>query len=220
MGAPCEDGRESAASDDSKNSTTARLPGIAEGNHLQLFRGDKGTVISLVIFVFVPWLIFWTGPTQPGGSNWFFGLGWFDFFPQFPHWLPAFLALSFSLLTVAILFFIVFPVEFWNSASAATLNVLVFLAFSAGLLGIFSASYLQLVRNYPSCLSQHHLNHVEALYFATTSFTAAGPSDITPHSGLCRMTVAFQTIVGLTLISLIVAAMVTRLVQLGEGEEQ
>jgi hypothetical protein len=127
---------------------------------------------------------------------------------------------SFSLLTVGILFSIVFPVEFWHSARAATLNVLIFSAFGAGLLGIFSNGYLQLVHNYPSCLSQRHLGHVEALYFATTSFTAAGPSDITPHSGLCRMTVAFQTIVGLALISLIVAAMVTRLMQLGEGKKK
>jgi hypothetical protein len=68
-------------------------------------------------------------------------------------------------------------------------------------------------------LSGHRVGHIEALYFTVTTFTSLGPSDLSPHLGLCKMTVALQTIVGLVVVSLIVATLGARLVRLAERED-
>lgn len=132
---------------------------------------------------------------------------------HYPTWLPA-LELPIVVLPLALLFVIVFPVGFWptRNVRASAYNVLAFAATYAALVSVYATIYLELAHNYRGCFG-HRLTHVEALYFTVTTFTTTGFGDIAAKSPGCRLIVAFQTLVGLVVITLAIAALVARLLR-------
>jgi Ion channel len=189
----------------------ARFPGA-----LGTFLSEFGVFMAMAT-VSVPWLLFWAGPTSrrpsvetpeiwfiPGVRLW-----------QVQPWQIYLFVVGAALFLVAVMVIVVFPVTFWHSTLAAGYNLLVFGALFAALVGVFSVSYLQLSHNDPKCFGGHHLSHVEALYFTITTFTTTGLGDLAPKTPGCRLTVACQTLVGLAVISMIIATLVTRLLQSG-----
>jgi voltage-gated potassium channel Kch len=59
----------------------------------------------------------------------------------------------------------------------------------------------------------HALTPVEAIYFATTTFTTTGYGDISPVSSSARLLVAIQELIGFLLISLVLTFVLTRMTQ-------
>ncbi len=111
---------------------------------------------------------------------------------------------------------IVFVPGFWperSDAATRTLNAVSFgIAFSA-LVGIYSATYLHLAHDSSECFGPRRLSHVEALYFTVTTFTTTGFGDIHAYSPGCRIVVATQTLVGLIIVTVAIAALAARLLE-------
>jgi hypothetical protein len=190
-----------------------RFPGA-----LGTFLSELG-VLMVVATITFPWVLFWTGPTSrrsyvetpeiwliPGVRLW-----------QAQPWQIYWYVVCAALFLVVVMVFVVFPVTFWHSTLAAGYNLLMFGALFAALIGVFSVSYLQLSHNDSKCFGSHHLSHVEVLYFTITTFTTTGFGDLAPKTPGCRLTVAFQTLVGLAVISMIIATLVARILQSGHN---
>lgn len=111
---------------------------------------------------------------------------------------------------------IVFLPDLWperSDTATRALNAMSFgVAFSA-LVGVYSATYLQLAHDSSKCFGPHRLSHVEALYFTVTTFTTTGFGDIHAESPGCRIVVATQTLVGLVIITVAIAALAARLLE-------
>lgn len=175
----------------------------------------------VVAAISTPWVVFWTGPTNRG---WYVETPELWFIPGVRHgqsqaWgIYPFVVVA-ALFLIALMVIVVFPVTFWHSILAAGYNLLMFGALFAALVGVFSASYLQLSHNDLKCFGDHHLSHVEALYFTITTFTTTGFGDLAPKTPGCRLTVAFQTLIGLAVISMIIATLVVRILQSGHNTD-
>jgi hypothetical protein len=176
----------------------------------------------LVLAVLVgPWVLFWTAPIRTHRQLWLIPhIGPVPHLVRLwasPNWLPV-VGLPLVALLVALLFVVVFPVSLWptRNVRASAYNVLAFAGIFAALVGFFATIYLQLAHNYPSCFN-HRLTHVEALYFTITTFTTTGFGDIIPKSPGCRLIVAFQSLVGLVVITLAIAALAARLLRGGQS---
>jgi hypothetical protein len=111
---------------------------------------------------------------------------------------------------------IVFVSDLWPERSGAATRALNAVSFGiafAALVGVYSATYLQLAHDSSKCFGPQRLGHVEALYFTITTFTTTGFGDIHADSSVCRMVVATQTLVGLVLITVAIAALAARLLE-------
>jgi hypothetical protein len=186
-----------------------RFPGA-----LGTFLSEHG-VLTVVATITVPWVLFWAGPTSRPSyvetpEIWF--IPGMRLFPAQP-WQIYWFIVGYALFLVAAMVIVVFLVTFWHSTLAVGYNLLMFGALFAALIGVFSVSYLQLSHNDSKCFGGHHLSHVEALYFTITTFTTTGFGDLAPKTPGCRLTVAFQTLVGLAVISMIIATLVARILQ-------
>jgi hypothetical protein len=193
----------------------ARFPGA-----LGTFLSELG-VLMVVATVSAPWVFFWTGPTSRGSyvetpELWF--IPGVRLWQSQPWEIYLFVAAA-ALFLVAMMVIVVFPVTFWHSILAAGYNLLMFGALSAALVGVFSVGYLQLSHNDSKCFGGHHLSHVEALYFTITTFTTTDLGDLAPKTPGCRLTVAFQTLIGLAVISMIIATLVARILQSGHNAD-
>jgi hypothetical protein len=188
-----------------------------------VFPGALGSFLSelgvptVVAAITVPWVLFWAGPASRRAyvetpEIWFIpGVRLWQAQPWWIYWSVV----SFALILVAMMVMVVFPVTFWHNTLAAGYNLLMFGALLAALIGVFSVSYLQLSHNDSKCFGGHHLSHVEALYFTITTFSTTGLGDLAPKTPGCRLTVAFQTLIGLAVISMIIATLVARILQSG-----
>jgi hypothetical protein len=96
---------------------------------------------------------------------------------------------------------------------------LAFVAFSiADIVGAFSAIYLQADYTHAGCFSNmgidnmnHHLSHLDAIYFTLKTLTTVGYGDIHAASGFCRGWVTSQLCVTLIVIGLGIATLATRI---------
>lgn len=117
---------------------------------------------------------------------------------------------------------IVLDVEFWrqlpppgqasrfDKAGLADL-LLTFVAGISILIGGFSFAYLQLAYNSPQFFTGLNHPHADVVYVTITSFTSLGSGEITPHSEVCRLLVAGQSMIGLFVISFGIAGLTNRL---------
>lgn len=179
------------------------------------FLVEMGRLVALG-FVVGPWVLFWMAPTGANRQAWLvphIGPLPHLILLHYPNWLPV-LVLPVVILLLALLFGVVFPVDFWptRNVRASAYNVLAFATLYAALIGTYATTYLELAHNYRRCFGQR-LTHVEALYFTVTTFTTTGFGDITAKSPGCRLIVASQTLVGLVVITLAIAALVARLLR-------
>jgi hypothetical protein len=85
------------------------------------------------------------------------------------------------------------------------------LAGYATLVGLFSATYIQLAYHSSACF-RGTLTQAQAAYFTITTFTTTGFGDIHPASDGCRLAVAGQTLVGLVVLVVVFAGLLTRLI--------
>jgi Ion channel len=88
----------------------------------------------------------------------------------------------------------------------------------AAVVGWFAALYVQTSAEHHDCFlisssHRHVLRHAEAAYFTLLTLTTAGTGDISPTSKVCRLAVSGQSLLGLAIIALLIAALASRILQ-------
>jgi hypothetical protein len=137
--------------------------------------------------------------------------------------VPGILAFCF-VVAFGSMFAVVFGRAYWPSKSARSIqpsdvnvivaSLIVVVSFLT-IVGCFAACYMQIAAEHHDCFrivadNRHVLRHAEGLYFAITTFTTTGFGDIIATSKVCRLVVAGQTLVGLSILTFVIAGLTGR----------